>query len=249
VNLLPATDAPVVKRQREAGAILLGKTNVPVLSHSGTNANDSWAGRTRNVVMPERAPGGSSAGTASAVASAMSVLGFGEETGGSIQNPASAQDLVGIKPTEEAGVSVMIVSNVLRDRGRVGEETRQRVLEAVERKGYRPNLTARALVERKAPTLALMLSCITNPVYPEFTLAANLSALKHERHLLVCNTDHEPDRGTSFLQQVAVSLSDGVLVANYGDLPVEELRELQQRGVPVVISVWGQAEERQAFRV
>ena len=139
---------------------------------------------------------------------------------------------------EDAGVSVMTVSNVLRGRGRVGEETRLRVLEAVERQGYRPNLTARALVERKAPTLALMLSCITNPFYPEFTLAANLAALKHERHLLVCNTDHEPDRGTSFLQQVAGSLSDGVLVANYGELPVEELKALQERGVPVVISVW-----------
>lgn len=139
---------------------------------------------------------------------------------------------------EDAGVSVMTVSNVLRGRGRVGKETRQRVLDAVERQGYRPNLTARALVERKAPTLALMLSCITNPFYPEFTLAANLSALKHERHLLVCNTDHEPDRGMSFLQQVAGSLSDGVLVANFGDLPIEELRKLQQRGIPVAISVW-----------
>ncbi|WP_233888807.1 LacI family DNA-binding transcriptional regulator [Paraburkholderia flagellata] len=144
---------------------------------------------------------------------------------------------------EDAGVSVMTVSNVLRGRGRVGEETRLRVLEAVERQGYRPNLTARALVERKAPTLALMLSCITNPFYPEFTLAANLAALKHERHLLVCNTDHEPDRGTSFLQQVAGSLSDGVLVANYGELPVEELKALQARGVPVVISVWELADE------
>jgi len=139
---------------------------------------------------------------------------------------------------EEAGVSVMTVSNVLRGRGRVGEQTRRRVLDAVQRQGYRPNLTARALVERKAPTLALMLSCITNPFYPEFTLAANLSALKHERHLLVCNTDHEADRGTSFLQQVAGSLSDGVLVANYGDLPIDDLRALQQRGIPVVISVW-----------
>lgn len=144
---------------------------------------------------------------------------------------------------EDAGVSVMTVSNVLRGRGRVGEETRQRVLEAVERQGYRPNLTARALVERKAPTLALMLSCITNPFYPEFALAANLSALKHDRHLLVCNTDHESDRGASFLQQVAGSLSDGVLVANHGDLPVEELRGLQARGIPVVISVWEVADE------
>jgi len=99
IDLMPERDAPVVARMRRAGAIMLGKTNVPVLSHTGTHANDSWAGPTFNVVMPDRVPGGSSAGTASAVASGMAVLGLAEETGGSIQNPASAQDLVGIKPT------------------------------------------------------------------------------------------------------------------------------------------------------
>jgi Asp-tRNA(Asn)/Glu-tRNA(Gln) amidotransferase A subunit family amidase len=99
VDLMPERDAPVVARMRRAGAILLGKTNVPILSHTGSHANDSWAGPTINVPMPDRVPGGSSAGTASAVASGMAVLGLAEETGGSIQNPASAQDLVGIKPT------------------------------------------------------------------------------------------------------------------------------------------------------
>jgi len=99
VDLMPATDSPVVARMRAAGAILLGKTNVPVLSCSGTHADDSWAGPTLNVAMPSRVPGGSSAGTAAAVAASMAVLGLAEETGGSIQNPASAQDLVGIKPT------------------------------------------------------------------------------------------------------------------------------------------------------
>ena len=99
VDLMPAADSPVVARMRAAGAVLLGKTNVPVLSHSGTHANDSWAGPTLNAVMPDRAPGASSAGTATAVAAAMAVLGLAEETGGSIQNPASAQGLVGIKPS------------------------------------------------------------------------------------------------------------------------------------------------------
>lgn len=99
IDLMPERDAPVVARMRRAGAILLGKTNVPILSHSGSHANDSWAGPTINVAMPDRVPGGSSAGTAAAVASGMTVLGLAEETGGSIQNPASAQDLVGIKPT------------------------------------------------------------------------------------------------------------------------------------------------------
>lgn len=99
VDLLPATDSPVVARMRAADAIILGKTNVPVLSHTGSHANDSWAGPTLNVAIEDRVPGGSSAGTAAAVAARMCVVGLAEETGGSIQNPASAQGLVGVKPT------------------------------------------------------------------------------------------------------------------------------------------------------
>jgi amidase len=99
IDLMPATDSPVVARMRAADTVILGKTNVPVLSHTGTHADDSWAGPTLNVVMPDRVPGGSSAGTAAAVSASMAVLGLAEETGGSIQNPASAQDLVGVKPT------------------------------------------------------------------------------------------------------------------------------------------------------
>ena len=99
IDLLPETDAPVVARLRQAGAIILGKTNVPVLSHSGSHANDSWAGPTRNPAGLQFLPGGSSAGTAAAVCASLAVLGLGAETGGSIQNPASAQALVGVKPT------------------------------------------------------------------------------------------------------------------------------------------------------
>lgn len=99
IDLMPATDSPVVARMRAAGAIIMGKTNVPVLSATGSHANDSWAGPTLNAAAPALLPGGSSAGTATAVASSMAVLGLAEETGGSIQNPASAQGLVGIKPS------------------------------------------------------------------------------------------------------------------------------------------------------
>ena len=96
---MPVADSPVVARMKAAGAVILGKTNVPVLSHTGSHANDSWAGPTYNAAGREFLPGGSSAGTATAVAASMAVLGLAEETGGSIQNPASAQGLVGIKPT------------------------------------------------------------------------------------------------------------------------------------------------------
>lgn len=96
---MPDTDSPVVARMRKAGCIILGKTNVPVLSATGSHANDSWAGPTLNAVDTTRMPGGSSAGTATAVAASMAILGLAEETGGSIQNPAAAQALVGLKPT------------------------------------------------------------------------------------------------------------------------------------------------------
>ena len=78
---------------------MIGKTNIPYFSTSGTNANTSWAGATFNAVNVTLAPGGSSAGTSTAVAAGFGVWGMAEETGGSIQNPAAAQSLVGIKTT------------------------------------------------------------------------------------------------------------------------------------------------------
>ncbi|WP_284947153.1 amidase [Acidisoma cladoniae] len=98
-DLIPTRDSAVVARMRAAGALLIGKTNVPIMSASGTNANNSWAGPTLNAFAPDLAPGGSSAGSATGVAADYAVIGLAEETGGSIQNPAAAQNLVGIKPT------------------------------------------------------------------------------------------------------------------------------------------------------
>lgn len=99
VELKPLAHAAVVQGLIDAGAIILGKTNVPAFSDDGTRANSSWAGPTLNAVAPALAPGASSSGTATAVAAGFAAFGVGEETGGSIQNPAAAQSLVGVKPT------------------------------------------------------------------------------------------------------------------------------------------------------
>ncbi|WP_433937255.1 amidase [Sorangium cellulosum] len=99
VDLFPIKNAVVVERLIAAGAIILGKTNIPAFSDDGTRANSSWAGPTYNAVDRDLAPGASSSGTATAVAANFAVLGLAEETGGSIQNPAGAQSLVGVKPT------------------------------------------------------------------------------------------------------------------------------------------------------
>ena len=99
VDLIPETNAPLVSRLEDAGAVILGKTNLPAFAADGTRANTSFAGPTYNAYDLTLAPGASSSGTATAVSASFAVLGMAEETGGSIQNPAAAQALVGIKPT------------------------------------------------------------------------------------------------------------------------------------------------------
>jgi len=99
VDMIPERDATVVKRLRDAGAIILGKTNLPDFAGHGTRTESSVAGITLNPYNVETVPGGSSGGTATAVNGSFAVLGLGTETGGSIQNPAGAQGLVGVKGT------------------------------------------------------------------------------------------------------------------------------------------------------
>lgn len=99
VDMIPDDDAAVVERLRAAGAIILAKTNLPDFAGHGTRTISTVAGTTLNPYNVTKAPGGSSGGTATAVNASFAVAGLGTETGGSIQNPAGAQALVGVKPT------------------------------------------------------------------------------------------------------------------------------------------------------
>src|SRR3989475_7712656 len=149
---VPRQDAFVVKRLREAGALILAKANLMELARGGTTVS-SLGGQTRNPYDLTRTPGGSSGGTGAAIAASFGIIGTGSDTGQSIRSPASAQSLVGLRPTRGliSRSGIIPLSSTQDEAGPITRsvEAAARTLDAIA--GYDPSDPITAFGAQKIP--------------------------------------------------------------------------------------------------
>jgi mandelamide amidase len=129
VNNQTRQDAPVAARLHQAGAILAGKANLHELSSGGTSNNHTFGG-VANPYDPARTPGGSSGGTAAAVAARIVPAGIGTDTAGSVRVPAALCGIAGLKPTtgRYPGAGIVPLSSTFDTAGPIARSVEDIVL-------------------------------------------------------------------------------------------------------------------------
>jgi LacI family transcriptional regulator len=122
-----------------------------------------------------------------------------------------------------AGVSLGTVSHVLNNTAKVREQTRKRVLEAVQAVGYQPSQLARALRRDKTNMIGMIIPDITNPFFPAVVRGAEDVAFSNGYRLVLCNTDNDHSKELVHLNELRTYLPAGLIVipSNFSDLTAQ----------------------------
>ncbi len=147
------------------------------------------------------------------------------------------------RPTQEdvarlAGVSRATVSYIINNRTdgnvRISEETRCRVLEAIEELGYRPNVLARSLRQGQTHTIGMIVPDNTNPFFAEVARGVEDTSFEQGYSVILCNSDGDLDKELLYTNVLAEKRVDGILFVAAG-MSTERICALQERRMPVVV--------------
>lgn len=112
---------------------------------------------------------------------------------------------------KEAGVSIATVSRVLNDIDVVNEDTKKKVLDAIKKLGYRPNIVARSLKTQRTKTIGILLPDISNQFYPEIVRGAEDVSNIYDYNIILCNSDLDIEKEKEYLRVLKEKMVDGVI--------------------------------------
>lgn len=135
---------------------------------------------------------------------------------------------------KHANVSPMTVSRVINSSGYVREETRKRVLDAMNELNYIPNHLARSLVVHKTQTIALIVPDITNPFFTIVSRGTEDMARQNGYRVMLCNSDEDPIKEREYVEMCMSMRVDGVIIAPSGDNSKANLEIIERFGIPYV---------------
>ena len=111
----------------------------------------------------------------------------------------------------EAGVSIATVSRVLNDIDVVNEDTKKKVLDAIKKLGYRPNIVARSLKTQRTKTIGILIPDISNQLYPEIVRGAEDVSNIYDYNIILGNSDFDVEKEKEYLRVLKEKMVDGVI--------------------------------------
>src|SRR2546421_10619481 len=153
-----------------------------------------------------------------------------------LKEKGKASDMSGVRIKDVAklsGVSTATVSHVINKTRYVSDETKRRVLGAIENVGYAPNIHARNLASGRSRTLGLIISDITNPFFPDLVKSIQERALELGYDVIVLNTNYEPERDAPYVQRLLELRVRGVMILTT-EMDLSVVERLSSREIAVV---------------
>lgn len=136
---------------------------------------------------------------------------------------------------KEANVSIATVSNVINNKSKgVSKETREKILNLVERYDYKPNAVARGLVKRRTNTIGLVIPDIRNPFYPMMAKGVEEVALENGYSIFLCDGSNSSEREAQYFRILQENLVSGVIYNNFNDMAGKTLDIMKKSDIPVV---------------